>query len=60
MKEKGTILSSPFCSDIFEKSTDFLSILGGVPVLNLLMPMPDSAIESDRWFAAISPFGPVY
>jgi len=40
VKEKGTTLSSPFCSSIFVKSIEFLSILAGVPVLNLYILIP--------------------
>ena len=41
-KEKAIGFSSPSCLSIFEKSIDFLLILAGVPVLNLLISMPRS------------------
>jgi len=47
-KENGTILSSPYCGCIFEKSTVFLSIRAGVPVLNLIISIPSSFKESVR------------
>ena len=45
-KEKGITLSSPNCSSILEKSILLLSILAGVPVLNLRSSIPISLRES--------------
>ena len=47
-KEKGITFSSPNCSSIFEKSILLLSILAGVPVLNLRNSIPIEAKESDK------------
>ena len=48
VKEKGTTRSSPNCSSILEKSTEFRSILAGVPVLKRYIRIPRSFRHSVR------------